>query len=150
VIHSWGLARDLLQWWHNYFTFRSADGSALFIKTVFDQLFSLHARALVVYKRVAESQGDNDHCTAAQVERWITRFHGSCLDGLSGIPDNWSSMTFDWSGEQYSVQLTQAHQTYHISMCFFSNCTSSMLLNKRMQSMRLKSWKWVLWRIHYS
>jgi hypothetical protein len=121
MIRGRGLARDILEWWDAYFSFIRPDGSQQSARGLFMELFAEHARLLVVYKRMAEKQditSDNEHCTAFQVERWIACFHSLRFDDLDGIPD-WTSMSFDWSGESYAVQWAMARAPHRISMSFY-------------------------------
>lgn len=116
TIHARGLARDLVDWWENYYQFIDADGEESLTGSQFlDQLFLHQVQTLIVYKRLAEQEEvlcDEDECTAASFQTWLIKSLGERL-GLTSAAlsawvaeheGDWRSMSFGWPGPTYDVK----------------------------------------------
>jgi hypothetical protein len=123
TIQTRGLARDLLDWWQARYELVGEDGTQYNGREIFDELFSHQARALAVYKRLAEGEGidsDEPDCTAAAFETWLARFHGvqlgftesSLSRWVTKNAQSWASASFAWPGKVYTVRVQTILQSY--------------------------------------
>jgi hypothetical protein len=105
TIYTWGLARELLQWWRSHFWFVKDNVALTDGKVISQQLLVHQIKTLAAYKKKAERQNieaEEPACTTAAFETLATAYF-PYLDRIS-IPTGASKENFYWEAAGYSIR----------------------------------------------